>query len=297
MAVSANDPLKASIWMMGALVSFTLIGISGREVSSHLDTAQVMFLRSVIGVMIVVAILILRRRGFASLKTDRFRTHLFRNLFHFVGQYGWLFGVASLVPLAEVFAIEFTAPLWVAVFAPFFLGEKLNKWRVLAISLGFVGILVVARPGFVEVTPGMMAVVIAAMGFAGSMIMTKKLTTTEAPVAILFYMSLLQTPIALVAGGGDVALPTGSGWFWVIMISVCGLTAHYSMAKAFSYGDATLVVTMDFFRLPLIAIVAALVYAEPITIWVVIGGGLILVANYVNVKSATPGTAAIRGKR
>jgi drug/metabolite transporter (DMT)-like permease len=280
-----NDPLKASLWMLGALVSFTLIGVSGKEIAAQLVTAEVMFLRSLIGLGIILTIILLTDRNWTVLKTQRLGLHVVRNLAHFVGQFGWLFGVA-LIPLAEVFAIEFTAPLWVAVFAPFFLGERLNKVRVAAILLGFIGILVVARPGYVEISPGMIAVVIGAMGFAGSMIMTKKLTATERPIAILFYMSFIQTPISFAVAGGDISLPTGMGWFWLIMISVCGLTAHYSMAKAFSYGEATLVVTMDFFRLPLIAVVAALVYAEPITIWVVIGGGLILLANYVNVKSA-----------
>jgi drug/metabolite transporter (DMT)-like permease len=282
--------------MFGALVSFTLIGVSGREIAGQLATSEIMFLRSLIGVAIILVVILLTNRDWSQLKTARPGLHLIRNLSHFVGQFGWLYGVA-LIPLAEVFAIEFTAPLWVAVFAPFFLGERLNRMRILAILVGFIGILVVARPGYVEISPGMIAVVIAAMGFAGSMIMTKKLTGTDRPVAILFYMSLIQTPISLAVAGGEISLPHGMGWFWLVMISVCGLTAHFSMAKAFSYGDATLVVTMDFFRLPLIAVVAALVYAEPITLWVVLGGGLILIANYVNVKSATPGTTALRGKR
>ena len=278
-------PLKAALWMLGALLSFSGMAVAGREISAELDTFQLMFYRSVLGFLIILGIAA-ATGGFGQFQTRRLGLHVSRNAIHFVGQFGWFYGVA-LIPLAEVFAIEFTSPLWVALLAPFFLGERLTRARVLAVVVGFCGAMVVIRPGFTEFNAGTLAVLVAALGFAGSTITTKRLAATEAPLAILFYMSLVQAPLGLLPSLGNLQMPGGVTWAWLVVVTLAGLSAHFCMAQAFRRADATLVIPIDYLRLPLIALVGMALYAEPLDPFILIGGAIILAGNYWNIRAET----------
>ncbi len=278
-------PLRAAGWMLGALLSFSAMAVAGREISAELDTFQLMFFRSLIGLAIILVIA-MATGGLGQFRTRRLGLHIGRNLFHFVGQFGWFFGVAT-IPLAEVFAIEFTSPLWVALLAPVLLGERLNRARVLAVVLGFAGVLVVIRPGMTELSSGTIAVMIAALGFAGSTIATKHLTASETPLAILFYMALIQAPLGLLPSLGSLQVPGADIWAWLLAVTLAGLSAHFCLAQAFRLADATLVVPLDFLRLPLIALVGMALYAEPLDPWILLGGAVILAGNYWNLKVET----------
>ncbi len=276
-----NRPMMAALWMLFAVVSFSLMAIGGREISKELDTFQLMFFRSALGLLIVVLIVVFSGTGFSRFRTKRFKRHIVRNCFHFVGQFGWFFAVA-LIPLAQVFAIEFTTPLWVAIFSPLLLGEKLTKGRLLAVLIGFSGILIVVQPWQGQLDPGALAVVIAAIGFCFSMIVTKQLTSTESPLVIVFYMSLIQAPMGLIPALWVWVNPSMITMFWLVVISVFGLTAHYSIARAFAYADAIVVAPMDFLRLPVILVVGLLVYGEVVGPAILIGGAIILFGNWMN---------------
>ena len=278
-------PLRAAGWMLGALLSFSAMAVAGREISAELDTFQLMFFRSLIGLAIILMIAA-ATGGLGQFRTRRPGLHAARNVFHFVGQFGWFFGVAA-IPLAEVFAIEFTSPLWVALLAPFFLGERLTRARVLAVVLGFAGAMIVIRPGLTELGSGTIAVLIAALGFAGSTIATKRLAATETPLAILFYMALIQAPLGLLPSLGSLEAPEAVTWAWLLAVTLAGLSAHFCLAQAFRLADATLVVPMDFLRLPLIALVGMALYAEPLDPWILLGGAVILAGNYWNLKAET----------
>ena len=136
----------AGTWMSGALVSFLLMAIAGRELSTELNTFQILFFRSVIGLVLILAIL--SWSGWAQVRTTKFSLHFIRNIAHYVGQFGWFYAI-SLIPLAQVFAIEFTIPIWTAMLAPFLLSERLSASRILVIVIGFIGILIILRPGMV----------------------------------------------------------------------------------------------------------------------------------------------------
>ena len=278
-------PLRAAGWMLGALLSFSAMAVAGREISAELDTFQLMFFRSLIGLAIILMIAF-ATGGLGQFRTRRLGLHAGRNLFHFVGQFGWFVGVAS-IPLAEVFAIEFTSPLWVALLAPFLLGERLTRARGLAVGLGFVGALIVIRPGLTELSGGTLAVLIAALGFAGATIATKRLAATEAPLAILFYMALIQAPLGLLPSLGSLQLPSAVTGIWLLAVTLAGLSAHYCLAQSFRLADATLVVPLDLLRLPLIALVGMALYAEPLDPWILLGGVVILAGKYWNLKAET----------
>ena len=275
--------MRAAFWMSGALVSFTAMAISGRELAAELTTFQILFFRSLVG-LVVVAIL-LQRSGWTQVETRMFGTHLVRNLAHFGGQYGWFYGLA-FIPLTEVFAIEFTVPIWTAILATIFLGERMNRLRALAIALGFVGVLVILRPGVAIVSRGALAVLGGALGYAASHVFTKRLSSAETPLAILFYMTMIQLPLGLVPALPGWVWPSAAAWPWVVVVATTALSAHYCLARAFGLADASVVVPMDFLRLPLIAIVGFVFYDEALQVWVLVGAVIVFAAAWLNLKSA-----------
>ena len=198
--------------MLGAMISFTLMAISGRSLADKLDTFEIMTYRSLIGVAIVL--LIAYRAGtLGEVRTRYLKLHIIRNIFHFSGQNLWFFAILY-VPLSQMFVFEFSTPLWVAVCAPLVLGERLTLIRFMAATIGFFGILVVARPDFSDVNPAIIAAALCAVGFAGATLATKILTRSETITAILFWLTVLQAVFGVICAGYDgvMDIPRGSEW-------------------------------------------------------------------------------------
>ena len=280
---SRQSVIVASLWMVGALASFSAMAIGGRELSSELTTFQILFFRSLVGLVVVSAIL--TWAGWGQIRFGRFGTHLVRNTIHFAAQYGWFLGIA-FIPLAEVFAIEFTTPIWTAILAVVFLGERATKGRIATIIIGFVGILIILRPGAEVISVPALAVLGAAIGYACSYAFTKSLGRTDSPLTIIFFMTVIQLPMAFFPALTDWAIPSFALWPWAVTVGIAALSAHYCIARALRLADAMVVVPMDFLRLPLIAIVGILVYAEPLDPWVLAGGVIIFSGNLINVRNS-----------
>ncbi|MDD9729898.1 DMT family transporter [Mameliella sp. AT18] len=278
-----HDTLRGCLWMTGAIASFTVMAIAGRAVSLDLDTFEIMLYRSLIGIVIVLSV-----AGMAGtlshITTRNMRTHLLRNLFHFSGQNLWFFSITA-IPLAQVFAIEFTSPFWVMLLSALILGERLTPNRVGAAILGFIGILIVTRPSPETADIGQLTAALAAIGFAGSAVFTRLLTRTERITCILFWLTVMQAAFGLVCAGidGDIALPAADSLPWVVLIAFAGLVAHFCLTTALSLAPATVVMPIDFARLPVIALVGMLVYAEALDPLVLLGALVIFGANYANI--------------
>ena len=277
--------LRAALWMSGAIVSFSAMAVAGRAVSLDHDTFELMLFRSVIGIGLVVLI------GSASgtlhqISTDRLGLHAVRNLCHFAGQNLWFYAL-TLIPLAQLFALEFTSPIWVMILAAVFLGEKVTRVRAGTAVLGFIGVILVARPNIGGIEPGVVIAALAAIGFAGSAIATKMLTRTAGITCILFWLTVMQAGFGLITAGidGDIALPTQRSLPWITVIAFCGLGAHFCLTKALTLAPASVVMPVDFLRLPVIALIGMLLYGEPIEIWVFAGGALIFLANFINIRA------------
>jgi len=274
--------LRAGLWMLGAVLSFSSMAVSGRAVSFELDTFEIMMYRSIVGFVLVVAVA--RATGHArSITTRSPGLHLIRNISHFTGQNLWFYAI-TMIPLAQVFALEFTSPLWVLVLSPLILGERMTRVRALAALIGFSGILIVARPSAETLNAGTLAAAAAAIGFAGSVLATKRLTRTETLTCVLFWMTASQIVFGLVCAGldGDIALPSRGSLPWLVVIGCAGLMAHVCLTTALSIAPATVVTPLDFLRLPLIAVIGLMVYGEAIDAFVLIGAGIIFGANYLN---------------
>jgi drug/metabolite transporter (DMT)-like permease len=272
----------AALWMTGALFSFMAMAVSGRELTAEYTTYQILFFRSVIGVVLIGALV--AKTGIEQLRTTRPGAHLVRNIAHFGGQYGWFYGLAW-ISLAEVIAIEFTTPVWTALLAWLLLGERLTLPRVLAVALGIAGLLLILRPGMGVLHPASLAVLAGAFGYALSYIQTKSLTRTDTPLCILFYMTLMQLPFGMVPSLLDWKSPALEALPWILVVGVTAMSAHYCMARAFKLADATVVVPMDFMRLPLIALVGYLFYQELIDWYVLAGAALMFSGNLINIRA------------
>ncbi|MEQ9693347.1 DMT family transporter [Shimia sp. SDUM112013] len=282
-----NDVVKAALWMSGAILSFSSMAVAGRAVSFELDTFEIMMYRSFVGVIIVLIVASLA--GTLNQVTRRsLGIHAARNMAHFAGQNLWFYSL-TLIPLAQVFALEFTSPLWVLVLSPLVLGERLTPMRLLAAVMGFVGILIVARPGFGTFNIGLVTAALSAIGFAFSIMLTKRLTRTETITCILFYLTTMQAVLGILFAGWDfdIALPSAASVPWLILIGCAGLLAHFCLTTALSIAPATVVVPFDFIRLPAIAIVGLVVYNEPLDIFVLIGAIVIFAGNYLNILNET----------
>lgn len=274
---------KAVLWMIGALTAFSTMAVAGRELDGRYDTFEIMMYRSIFGLIIVLAIG--RWAGtLGQINRDALGLHVVRNLVHFTGQNLW-FAALTLIPLAQLFAFEFTTPIWVILLSPFLLKERLSAVQLLAALLGFIGILIVARPTVEGVNIGMLVAASCAVFFALTFITTKKLTKTQSITAIMFYLTLLQMIFGIVAAGidGDIKPLEWATLHLLVLIGLCGLLAHFCIGKALSLASASIVAPVDFIRLPVIAVVAMLLYNEPLDVWVFVGAAIIFGGNYLNI--------------
>lgn len=281
-----HQPLKAALWMMGSVASFTAMAVAAREIKGVHDSFEIMTARSLVGLVLVLAF------GAATgqlgrISTARLGGHVLRNVVHFTGQNLW-FWALTMIPLAQVFALEFTTPLWVILLAPLALGEALTRPKIIAALLGFIGILIVARPDVTALSPGVLAAAGSAVAFATTSILTKRLTKGESVIGILFWLTVFQALFGLITAGydGQFTLPTAQTLPWLGLIGFCGVMAHLSLTTALSLAPASFVMPFDFLRLPVIAVIGAMVYAEPVDPYVLAGGAVIFGGIWLNLRAA-----------
>ena len=277
-----QKPYLATLWMVGALISISGMAIAGRELSSELNAFQISFTRSFLCLLSLFVLLTII--GFKKVKTQKLKLHIFRNTIHFGGQTGWLYGVA-LLPLAEVFAIEFTAPIWTAILATILLKEQLTRYRTASILIGFIGILIILRPGLQIIQPAALVVLFATICFASTYVFTRYMASSESPLTIIFYMNLIQLPIGLATSIPNWNMPSFELWPWAILLGLTGLGSHFCFAHAFKHADAAVVSPLDFMRLPLIAFIGFSFYDEGWDLLILLGGTIIFAGNLLNIYS------------
>lgn len=274
--MSHRSILAVIVWMIGALLSFSATAVAVRELARTFSVFEILSIRNGSAVLVLLGLALARPGLRSGLKSHRLRWHFLRNSLHFVGTAAWAYSL-TILPLATVFALEFTTPAWVAILAVPLLRETLTPARIVAVVLGFAGVLIILRPGAETVQPASLMVLAVAFTFALVAIITKRLTATESTFSILFFMNLIQLPMNL----------AGSHWgFWqridmtlalpVLGICAGGLLSHYCLTNAYRHGDATMVVPLDFLRIPLIAFVGWQLYGERLDPYVFIGSACII---------------------
>jgi drug/metabolite transporter (DMT)-like permease len=266
----------AVLWMTGALLSFSAMAVSVRALSGTLKIMEILAIRNGGGLAILLLLGALNPALVRTLSMRRFSLHVVRSTVHFGAQFLWATSV-TLLPLATVFALEFTAPAHAVVLSAVFLRERLTPGRIGVVIFGLLGVLVILRPGLESFRPAAFLVLGAAVGFAIQLTQTKALTRTETAFTIVFWMNVVQLPLALLGSnprsylalGADDLIPMGA-------MALSGLSSHFCVAQAFRHGDASVVVPMDFMRVPLIALVGWWLYGERLDAYVFLGASLIV---------------------
>jgi drug/metabolite transporter (DMT)-like permease len=287
MSQSAQSLTKAALWMTGWLLCMTTMAVAGRETASKLSAFQVMELRAFLG-FIMLQPLIFAAGGYGAMKTANIWVHVFRNGVHYSGQFAWLVAV-TLIPIAQVVSIEFTMPIWVALLAVIFLGEKMSVWKIAAIILGLVGVWIIVRPGGGQASFGQLISLYAAFAFAISVVMIRSMTRADSVTRIIFWMLIIQGIIGLIPAIYVWRPVPLSLWPWVVLVAFVGTFSHFCLAQALRFADSTVVVPMDFLRVPFTVLAGWLFYNELIDIYTVIGAILILFGNLLNLKKTGPG--------
>ncbi|MBI2714309.1 MAG: DMT family transporter [Rhizobiales bacterium] len=276
---------RVVLWMTGALLSFSAMAVSIRILAGKLNIFEILSIRSGTGLLIMLSLLAVRSDLRPLMRPSRILLHVLRNVVHFAAQYCWALAL-TLLPFATVFALEFITPAWTALLAVWLLSERLTPSRIGAVILGLVGVVIILRPGLSAFNPAALLVLLAAVGFAITFIATKALTATEKSFAIIFWMAVIQLPLGF--AGSDPLFPFKLGW-WdipaVLGLGIGGTSSHYCLSNAFRAGDATLVVPLDFLRVPLIALVGWAFFAESLDIWVFVGGFVIVAGLFWNLRA------------
>jgi len=289
--MSAQPSLpKAALWMAGWLAMMLMMTVAGREATREIDVFQIMEMRAVIGLALLIPF-ILMAGGFRTVRTQVPMQHVGRNVVHYFAQFAWFLAL-TMIPLAQLISIEFTMPVWTAVFAALLLGERIGGLKIVSIILGILGVAIIVRPGLDHVDPGQLIALGAAVGFGISVTMVKGLTRHDSVLTIIFWMLVIQIVLGLVPALMVWTWPSAAVWPWIVVIGVCGTFSHYCMARAMTHADATIVVPMDFLRVPLSALLGYLLYNEFLDMWTVAGALLILFGNALNLRGA--GTARLK---
>ncbi len=279
---------RVVLWMVGALLSFSVMAVSVRELAKDgLSIFEILVFRSAIALLVLLVLVLLRPELRVYAKPRRMGLNLLRNAVHYAGQYAWALSL-TMLPLAMVFALEFTMPAWTTLLAVWLLHERMTPSRIGVVVFGLIGVLVILRPGVASFNPAAILVLLAALGFAVTMITTKMLTSSETTFGIVFWMSVIQLPLSLLGSDLTVFLHLDTLHILPALgVGIAGLTSHYCLSNAFRAGDATLVVPLDFMRIPLIAVVGWAFYGEQLDIFVLLGALIIVVGVLWNLRSET----------
>ncbi|MCB1447453.1 MAG: DMT family transporter [Rhizobiaceae bacterium] len=268
--------------MIASIALILLMAVSSRAITTEIDVFQAMEMRAVIAFFMLLP-LVYREGGIRAMGTRILLKHIGRNAAHYVGQYAWLMGL-TLIPLAQVISIEFTAPIWAAFLAAIFLGERLTWRKGVVILFGLAGVLLIVRPGGAPLNPGHLITLVAALAFAISFIATKALTRFDSATKILFWMLVVQAAIGLVPALRVWVWPSAAIWPWIFLFAFAGAFAHFCMAKALHHAEATVVMPMDYLRVPLSALLGYVLYAEAVDNVTALGAGLIVIGNLFNLR-------------
>jgi drug/metabolite transporter (DMT)-like permease len=258
--------------MTAAAFFFSIMNYLVRLAGQELNPIEVAFFRNFFALLFMLPWLM--RVGRSGLATKRFSGHVWRALFGMGAMFCWFYSV-TLMPLAEAVSLNFTVPLFATAGAALILGEVVRARRWTATAVGFLGVLVILRPGFTEITWVIGLPILAAAFMACATLCVKSLSETEAPNTIVLYMNLLLTPLSLLPALFVWQWPSVTTLVYVALLGLLAATAHISLTRAYAVADASAVLPLDYMRLPFVAGIAFLAFGEVPDLWTWVGAGII----------------------
>ena len=276
-----NQSIVGILWMVITTILFVGVTAAVRYLEGEIPAPQAAFLRYAIGTVLLTPSLI----SLVKIRPEKplLQKFVLRGLVHSIGVTLWFYAM-SVMPVAEVTAIGFLTYIFVSIGACIFLKEKLHKHRLTAILFSFVGAMIILRPGLNVIDPASFIVIGAAFCYALAYITTKSMTKTEHPLAVLFYMNLIQFLIAAIPVSFVWITPSLLDIKWILLVGIGGFFSHYCLTRAFQVADTLTVIPIDFMRLPIIAIIGYFFYNEGLDISLLFGAVIIFVGNYYNIR-------------
>ncbi|MEZ5861706.1 MAG: DMT family transporter [Geminicoccaceae bacterium] len=261
-------------WMcLSAFGSSSMNGIV-REATTEMHAFEVAFFRNVFG-LVALAPMMLKAGLRATLRTKRLHLHAARGLLNAVAMLSFFYAV-TVTPLATIAALAFTAPLFAALLAIPFLGERPGWRRWAGLIVGFAGALLIIRPGFTDVGIGVLLILLSSLVWSGALIIIKILARTETSLTITTYAGLFLTPITGAAAWAFWIWPDATGWLMMIAIGILGSITQWSVAQAFHEADATVVLPFDFTKLIWASVIGYVFFGERPDPMTLVGGFVIL---------------------
>lgn len=282
--MSSAQPLtlRAALWIVAMVLSFTAMVVCVRLLADTISSFELVFLRSVFGLVFMLAVL-MRRGGLPRIRTRRLGTHFVRAALTYLGVAAWFYALARM-ELAEAVALHFTLPLFGIVFAMVFLKEHVTTTRWSATVVGFLGALVIIRPGVAEIELVALVVLFSAACYGAGDVVLKKLSATESPALIVLILNLFLVPMSLVPALLEWTWPAWADAPLILMLGATGVAAHYCLARSMALADASIVIPMEFLRLPVLAAAGYWLFDEVPDRWTLAGAVIIFAATYYMVR-------------
>ena len=271
-----SNAAKGALWMIAAAAALTAMAVCIRYLPAY-SVLLMIFLRNVVNLILMAPSMI--RQGKSMILTQRLGTHALRNLFLYAGNCAWFYGV-TLIALADVASLQFTSPLFTAIIAAAFLGEKIGGHRMIAILVGFAGALIIIRPGMIPINLGTVMILIAALLYSCAHVVTKRLSDTESGTTVVFYMSVTILVYSAIPAFFVWQTPAWADMPAMIGLGITGYATHYCITRSLAVGDASFVIAFDFMRLPFSAILGWLLFQEMLDSWTIAGALIIFAAGY-----------------
>ena len=256
---------------------FAAMSLLIRHVSTELHALEIVFFRNFLAVAWMLPWLM--RVGVRGLRTKRLGAYALRATLGIVGMTAG-FTSYTLIPLSDATALTFTAPLFAAVIAAVFMGEVIRVRRWTAIIVGFIGTMIVLRPGVDAIQVGALLALVNAVTMAIGNLLIKSLSRTESTEAVVTYMVLLLTPLSLIPALFVWQWPSWNALFWLLLLAGCGTAGHWCLTRSYIKADVTFIMPFDFLRLPFTALLAYMAFAETPTIYTWVGGAVIFASTF-----------------
>ena len=264
--------MRATILMIVALFMFACMSVFIRLSTNSLPVVEVVFFRNALAVLLLIPLIM--HTGWSALRMNKPNLFFLRALINVGGMFAG-FTALTLIPLAQVTALSFTGPLFVTIGAVLFLGEVIRARRIAGIIVGFFGTLIILQPGFTEISFGAMMALASTLSIAMASLIVKKLTATETPEAIVTWMVVMQSPLALIPAISVWQWPTLQAWVYLWAMALTATIAHICFTRAFRLVDITALQPLEFIKLPFAVFLAWIVFAEWPGLWTWVGGTVI----------------------
>jgi len=275
-ALPVATPLRAALLMLGSTLAFGLMAIAIRYATRYVPTQEVAFFRNAFGLLALLPMLI--RPGSAPLKTQQLPRYFLRSAIGLASMLCAFWAIGHL-PISQAISLSYSTPLFVTIAAVLWLGETVRMRRWAAVIIGFIGVLIIVRPGSTSFTPGTLVAVGAAVLSSLVAIQIKQLTRVDSADTVVFYTYVFWVPLSLVPALFVWVWPTGLAWVWLVATGVLGTLGQLLWTRALRLGEVSALTPISFMQLPLVSVLGWLLFNEALDRWTVIGAGIILGAN------------------